>query len=506
VYVDAMTPTHNDFNGNRVRALPKPREAARLRLLWTAALVLSAASGCLRLQRAAEPSSPDELGAEDHGELLHPVENTEPAPTFVLDGKPFCFKGTNNYYLTYKSRMMVDDVFQQARRMKLKVIRIWGFIDRGAVDGAVPSIDGDGTKDGVYFQHWDARSSKPVLNDGDDGLRRLDYVLHAARRYGIKVIVVLTNNWKEFGGMDQYLKWYGLRYHDQFFTDARVRQAYKDYASALVERVNAIDGTRYRDDPAIFAWELANEPRCKSAHGMDRNEGWDRTTIVRWADEMSGYLRSIDPNHLVAVGDEGFLDGGGSGPLYQAKDGVDHAALTALENVDFGTFHAYPDNWGLGYEQMYHWIEAHIAVARRLGKPTVLEEYGTTVRRDPKTLQISAGWERRKMAYTNWNELMLKRGGNASLFWMLAGIQDSKLLYPDYDHYQVYNGYPTAKLIERIAGEFPERAAACKHAVDVSDLAPSAFVKVKRTTPPARVAADRTTSAHLRGAGRAGPR
>jgi hypothetical protein len=32
-----------------------------------------------------------------------------------LDGKRFRFGGTNNYYLMYKSRLMVDDVFADAK-------------------------------------------------------------------------------------------------------------------------------------------------------------------------------------------------------------------------------------------------------------------------------------------------------------------------------------------------------------------------------------------------------
>ncbi|MDI5787504.1 cellulase family glycosylhydrolase [Bacillus licheniformis] len=67
----------------------------------------------------------------------------------------------------------------------------------------------------------------------------------------------------------------------------------------MLNRVNTYNGVKYKDDPAIMAWELANEPRVQS----------DRTgnTLVEWADEMSEFIKSIDQNHLVAVGDEGFI-------------------------------------------------------------------------------------------------------------------------------------------------------------------------------------------------------
>ena len=38
-------------------------------------------------------------------------------------------------------------------------------------------------------------SSEWSLNDGPQGLQRLDYVLDAAEKHGIKVILAFTNNW-----------------------------------------------------------------------------------------------------------------------------------------------------------------------------------------------------------------------------------------------------------------------------------------------------------------------
>ncbi|HYO93876.1 MAG TPA: cellulase family glycosylhydrolase [Polyangiaceae bacterium] len=457
-----------------------PARVASLVSTTSLAFLCLLAPGCLRLKSAAVPPEPKYMDTTDRYERMEVPESRQPSAAFVLDGKPLCFQGTNNYYLIYKSRRMVDDVFKQAAAMNLKVMRMWAYLDRGSLDGSVPSIDGDGTKDGVYFRYWDPVTQQPVVNLGENGLQRLDYVLTKAREHGVRLILVLTNNWREFGGMDQYVTWYKAQYHDEFYTHPGIRKAYKDYASLLINRKNTLDGTLYKEDPAIFAWELANEPRCRNGDKLDRMSGWDKTTMVRWADEMSSAIRAEDPNHLIAVGDEGFLSGGGAGWLYEATDGVDHEALSSLPNIDFATFHLYPDNWGLGYKQGYHWIEEHIRVARRIGKPTMLEEYGTLVKRDPKSFAITRGWQRRETAYVNWNELMLRGGGNASMFWMLAGIDDHHGTYPDYDGYQVYRGLPTGKLLHGIAQQYETSAAACKYSVDVSDMPPSPFVKVKR--------------------------
>lgn len=44
-----------------------------------------------------------------------------------------------------------------------------------------------------HCQVWN--SSQWELNDGPQGLQRLDHVIETAGKYGIKVIVAFTNNW-----------------------------------------------------------------------------------------------------------------------------------------------------------------------------------------------------------------------------------------------------------------------------------------------------------------------
>jgi mannan endo-1,4-beta-mannosidase len=396
-----------------------------------------------------------------------------PAPaSFVVDGKPLCFAGANNYYPIYQPRPTIDDLFDAARALNFKVMRVWGMLERGSLDGSVPNADGAGHKAGVYFQYWDTQQQRPAFNDGPDGLERLDYVLAAAAERDIKLIVVLLNNWRAFGGIDQYLMWYGLSRHHEFFSAPQTRQAYRNWVRHVITRKNSVNGRRYRDDPSVFAWELANEPRCKGASSFDRDEGWDTHTIRDWAAEMSAYVKSLDPNHLVSVGDEGFLNDGGEHWAYRAEGGVDHAALTALPSVDFGTFHLYPEDWRTSEQFAERWIADHVKLARRLGKPIVLEEYGLKAR------------PRRSAAYQRWNDTLLTAGGNASLAWMLAGVQTSGARYPDFDHFTFYRDDATGKLLSEYASAF-ERAPACT-ARAATHTPVSAFVSV--ATPTAHVA------------------
>ncbi|HEX6290786.1 MAG TPA: cellulose binding domain-containing protein [Herpetosiphonaceae bacterium] len=371
--------------------------------------------------------------------LAAPSFVTRSGTNFVLDGRPFYFGGTNNYYLIYKSNLMVDDVLNDAVSMNLRVIRSWAFIDRGSLDGSVPNVDGSGEKDGIYFQYWDRAAGRPAYNNGANGLQKLDYVLARAGQLGLKVTVVLTNNWKDFGGMDQYVTWYGLPYHDQFYTDARVKQAYKNWAAHLINRVNSITGVRYRDDPAIFAWELANEPRCINAN-KPTSGTCTTTTITNWTSEMSAYIKQLDPNHMVAVGDEGFLNWGrGSDWPYNAADGVDFEALLRIPSIDFGTYHLYPDHWGKTDAWGTQWIRDHISTAQTIGKPSVLEEFG---------FQNKAT---RDGVYQTWTNTVYQNSGNGWMFWILSGVQDNGSLYPDYDGFTVYYPSSTATLLANAA-------------------------------------------------------
>lgn len=70
------------------------------------------------------------------------------------------------------------------------------------------------------------------------------------------------------------------------------------FSQAVLTRVNKMTGVAYKDEPAIFAWELMNEPRCQS--------DLSGKTLQAWITEMASYVKSVDPNHMVEIGLEGF--------------------------------------------------------------------------------------------------------------------------------------------------------------------------------------------------------
>jgi mannan endo-1,4-beta-mannosidase len=348
---------------------------------------------------------------------------TRSGANLKLDGKTFRFGGTNNYYLMYKSPTMVDDVFADAKGAGFTVLRTWGFLDIGNADG---SNSVAGIQDGVYFQYWDGE--RPAYNDGENGLQKLDYVLKAARDAGIKLVIPLTNNWRDFGGMDQYVRWAGGQFHDDFYTDEVIKGWYKDWISHVLNRVNTLTGVAYKDDPTVMTWELGNEPRCKGSGVYPMSPACTTQTLTGWADEMSRHIKSVDARHLVSVGDEGFFcdDPASSDWTLNCGEGVDTVAFAKLPAIDVMSYHLYPDPWGKDAAWGIDWITRHSAEAKQVRKPVMLGEFGL----HDKSV--------RNPVFQQWTDAVISSGGTGFLYWILSGIQDDGTLYPDYDGHTVY--------------------------------------------------------------------
>lgn len=52
-------------------------------------------------------------------------------------------------------------------------------------------------------------------------------------------------------------------------------------------------------------WNLINEPRCT---------GCGTGPLQAWITEMAQHVKSLDPNHLLSIGAEGFYAHGGANP------------------------------------------------------------------------------------------------------------------------------------------------------------------------------------------------
>ncbi|KAI4286380.1 MAG: hypothetical protein L6R35_004364 [Caloplaca aegaea] len=318
---------------------------------------------------------------------------------FRIDDKIQYFAGLIPYHA---SDGLVDS--SQMAATGYKVTRVWGF---GTINNPSASYD-------VYYQVLNSTGQYFNYNPSN-GIARLDYAVAAAEKYGIKIILVLLNNWDALGGINTYTNVYGGT-HNGFYTNAAAQAAYKNYIKFIV--------TRYKHSTAVFSWELCNEPRCP---------GCDTAIITKWAADTSAYIKSLDATHLVSLGDDGWFGPASSSYLpnndgsyaYSGYEGVDFEKNLAIRTLDFGTVHMYPDQWGYNYSWGSTWIAQHNAVGKKLGKPVLLEEYA-----------VPDGVDRVAIARP-WQETVLHKTSIAGdLMWQF-GTQFPSGTKP-LDHYAVY--------------------------------------------------------------------
>ncbi len=205
----------------------------------------------------------------------------------------------------------------------------------------------------------------------------LDYFLMEIGKRDMRAVMVLNNYWQWSGGMAQYVSWHEgssipyptpedwltfLDYSAEFYNCMDCQGWYRQHIAAVINRHNPYTGLKYRDDPAIFSWELANEPRKYPD---------------QWIDETAAYIKSLDPNHLVTTGSEGTPPG----------ESQDFIETHNSPNIDYATIHIWPQNWGwydpadpASYAEAEakarSYIRKHDTDAMTLGKPFVLEEFG----------------------------------------------------------------------------------------------------------------------------------
>jgi mannan endo-1,4-beta-mannosidase len=300
--------------------------------------------------------------------------------------------GSNIYYLGYLEEPTLEATLDLAESIHSNVIRLWAYCER---------TEGHN----VYFQEWSPAHGLPIPNGSWNGLERLDRAVASAARRGMRVILTLANNWKDFGGIPQYLKWFGLSSHDQFYRDGRCRAAYWLWVEQLLHRENTVTGRLYKDDPAVLAWELANEPRCSDVRDGEQ-------LLLSWISEMATLIRSKAPNQLIAVGDEGFFNrkGAGKNELFNGSRGMNFEAILGIGAIDFGTYHLYGE-WAKGQDLVEFgtmWIREHNEAAARANKPVLLEEYGV--------LPV----ENRPQIYESWLAEIERSNSLGDLLWMLG--------------------------------------------------------------------------------------
>src|SRR5437870_1175067 len=188
--------------------------------------------------------------------------------TFRRGGKPYRIAGTNMWYAAYLgaaapmgNRDRLKRELDRLIALGIDNVRILGSSEYSPLKNSVRPT----------FRNKSAHYNEMLL-------KGLDHALAEMGQRGMCAVIYLTNFWEWSGGMMTYLYWTnGGRYlnmndpahpwpqfadmSSEFYASRRAVAMYHDYIRAVVGRRNSVTGRLYRDDPAIMAWQLANEPR-----------------------------------------------------------------------------------------------------------------------------------------------------------------------------------------------------------------------------------------------------
>jgi mannan endo-1,4-beta-mannosidase len=324
---------------------------------------------------------------------------------FFVGRKPFRFVGAN-VALMYRDedRERMPETLHQASQLGIKVVRVWAFGEGGPNDVKPMADLAD------WPRHHSFRFAPGQWNE--DAFVHLDKVIAEAAKNNIYVQLCLTNWWRDTGGVTQYLRWVGINdaaddsykfgiNNDKailFYSNPETRRLYREHLEKLATRKNTITGVAYRDDPTIFGWELMNEAQVITGRWAERRA---------WFAEMSAYLKSLDPNHMIAPGTWGYRS---------ASERREWLADHAIPTIDYCDVHSYPrddhDSFVNSPEALKEFIENRAAAAFALRKPLVLGEFGMGVEGYNSASQVD--W------YKALFDGSARSGSGGAMFWILT--------------------------------------------------------------------------------------
>jgi mannan endo-1,4-beta-mannosidase len=311
---------------------------------------------------------------------------------FIKNGIPYNYIGTNYWY----GASLAADTVGGDRNRLLKEL---DFLKENGIDNLRVMVGAEGP-DNQPFRVTPALvkepgSLSPKLLEG------LDFLLNEMHQRNMVAVLYLTNNWEWSGGMAQYLNWNGygdfvnpnvppntwpdfFNYQKQFYSCEPCQEQLNKFITEIISRTNSVNGVNYTNDPTIMAWELANEPRPMAEENFER--------FTQWIQSTSALIKKLDPNHLVTTGNEGEKGCSESLELFET--------IHAFPSIDYLTIHIWIKNWSwynyqkpdstypLALVKVQKYFDDHLAVARKLNKPLVLEEFG--IGRDGENTALTA--------------------------------------------------------------------------------------------------------------------
>ena len=299
---------------------------------------------------------------------------------FVRNGKNYTYIGTNFWYgPILASEGQGGDYTRLC--LELDTLKALGIENLRVLVGA------DGP-DGVFSRVEPTLQKAPGVYN-DTLLVGLDRFLVELGKRDMQAVLYLNNSWEWSGGYGQYMEWATgekaliplidgywpfMQQMGKFQTSAPSQELFYNHVRAIVGRTNSITGKPYREDPAIFSWQIGNEPRCFSA------EPEARDGFIGWLTESARIIKELDPNHMVSTGNEGFFG------CEQDMELLER--VCAISDVDYMTIHIWPYNWdwvkaeslredlGIAMANTLDYIGRHQELSEKYGLPVVAEEFG----------------------------------------------------------------------------------------------------------------------------------
>jgi mannan endo-1,4-beta-mannosidase len=300
---------------------------------------------------------------------------------FTRRGEPYRFVGANAWYLAwlgadaaYGDRARLGRELDRLKAAGVTNLRIMASGEEGPVKNSIQP----------GFVNAAGEHNAALLTG-------LDYAMAEIGKRGMLAVLCLGNFWEWSGGMMNRLAWATGEWTDmndparpwpafpdaasKFYSNEQAKAGYYDWVRAVVGRVNSVTGVPYAEDPAIMAWQHANEPR---PGGTDEGIAAALPHYYEWIDTTAALIRELDPNHLVSLGHEGT----------QGANGREDIVVRAHRNIDYMTAHIWPLNWGwvdgknlagtwdAGKAKVEDYIATAIRLAREAGKPLTFEEFG----------------------------------------------------------------------------------------------------------------------------------
>lgn len=286
-----------------------------------------------------------------HFELLASHESEAPQPSIKLD--PTTMAGMNYYPQesawdtfgqAFDTTTIASD-FNIIKDLKLNTIR-------------------------VFLKYEDFK----ISNDSQTKMEKLKIVLDEAQKADLQVMITLFDFYGDYGIQDWTL------------TNA--------YLKNIV--------TEIKDHPAVYAWDLKNEPDLDYENREERN-------VNAWLSQTITQLKQLDAVHPVTIG------------------WSTASAAVALENqVDFVSYHYYQDLEDLA--------AVHQQLKTKTDKPIVLQEIG---------------WS----SYSGlWNPLGFSEKDQANQYKLFFDIQEKEQI-----NYLSWTLYDFEDIPENVAGTVPWR-------------------------------------------------